>query len=203
MFDPEEFVDSCRQALYEPDPALAVREVVARAVSRPAPLPPALRSPDNAFRPLFQSPELTVQCIVWPGGAVTPPHEHRMWAVVGVIEGQEDNELWRRTPDGIERAGGQAVPAGETIALDVDAVHAVSNPCRFPTIGLHVYGGDLFATARREWDFEGGDEHLFDVSAVRRFIEAMKERARQRGGNLDFDEVRQACFELYGAQVVR
>lgn len=202
MFDPQEFVARCRQALADPDPAGAVHDVVARAVSRPGPLPQAMR---EAGVPLvwFQSPELTVQCIVWPNGVVTPPHEHRMWAVVGVLEGQEDNELWRRTPDGLQRVGGRAVASGETILLDADAIHGVSNPCRFSTVGLHVYGGDILATPRREWDFEGGNEHPFDLAAVRAFIERMRERARQRGRALDFDEVRQACFELYGAEVVR
>lgn len=203
MFDPEEFVARCREALADPDPAAAARDVVARAVSRPAALPEALRDTSGGPRVWFQSPQLTVQCITWPNGLVTPPHEHRMWAVVGVLEGQEDNELWRRTPGGLERAGGRAVVAGEVIVLGADAVHAVSNPCRFPTVGLHVYGGDITTAQRSEWDFDGRNEHPFDMAAVRRFIGAMDQRARELARDLDFEEVQQASFELYRTEVVR
>ena len=203
MLDPEEFVAQCREALREPDAGAAVRELVAQVVSRPGALPESIRKAEGPLAPWLQSPELTVQCISWPNGVATPPHEHQMWAVVGVLEGQEDNELWRRTPNGLERAGGISVAAGETILLGADAIHAVSNPCRFATVGLHVYGGDLMATPRSEWDFDGGNEHPFDLAAVRRFIDAVKARARERGRALDFDEVRQACYELYGAEVVR
>ena len=41
---------------------------------------------------LFASPEITVQRIVWRGGARSNVHEHRMWAVVGVYAGAEVNQ---------------------------------------------------------------------------------------------------------------
>ena len=41
-FDPDTFVDACRGALTEPEPQLAVREVVARAVSSPSAITSAL-----------------------------------------------------------------------------------------------------------------------------------------------------------------
>lgn len=203
MFDPEEFVAHCREALAEPHPAMAARDVVSRAVSRRQPWPEALVDAGAGPVTWYQSPELTVQCIPWPNGIVTPPHEHRMWAVVGVVHGREDNSLWRRTPRGLEPAGGREVEAGDVIMLDADAVHAVSNPCAYPTIGLHVYGGDILTTPRREWDFAGENEHLFDMATVRRFLGAMGERARALGRDLDADEVREACFELYGVEAVR
>jgi predicted metal-dependent enzyme (double-stranded beta helix superfamily) len=198
MFDPEEFVDRCRAEVLDPDPASAVREVVAEAVSRPEALPAALSTTTNGQITWFQSPELTVQRVVWPNGVITPPHKHRMWAVVGVCQGQEDNTLWRRTPEGVEQSGGREVKIGEVIVLGPNAIHAVANPCRCPTIGLHVYGGDILATPRSEWDNAGRNEHPFDLTAVERLIAALVAKSRLLGRELDFDEIREACLNQYG-----
>ena len=171
---------------------------MAEAVSRPDELARALAGGPAGQTTYHQSPELTVQRIVWPNGVITPPHEHRMWAVVGVFRGQEDNELWRRTPIGLERCGGTEVGAGEVIVLGPEAVHAVSNPRRYSTIGLHVYGGDILTTPRSEWDLAGDREHLFDLAAVNDFITRMQKITAERGREPDFDEVRQTCLSFYG-----
>lgn len=198
MFDIEELVDQCRQALDDPEPGQAVRELVAKAVARPDELERALSGGPPGQTTYHQSPELTVQRIVWPNGVVSPPHEHRMWAVVGVFRGQEDNELWRRTPAGLERCGGTELATGDVILLGTDEVHAVSNPCHHATIGLHIYGGDILTTPRSEWDLAGDHEHLFDLPALAGFIARMQKLSAERGRELDFDEVRQACLSYYG-----
>lgn len=199
MFDIEELVEQCRQALGDPEQGQAVREVVAKAVERPDELERALSGGAPGQTTYHQSPELTVQRIVWSNGVVSPPHEHRMWAVVGVFRGQEDNELWRRAPAGLERYGGTEVAAGEVILLGPDAVHAVSNPCHHSTIGFHVYGGDILTSPRREWDLAGDNEHLFDLAALTDFITRMRKLSAEQGREPDFDEVRQACLSYYGA----
>ena len=33
------------------------------------------------------------------------PHEHRMWAVIGLYGGREDNTFYRRSPQGLVVAG--------------------------------------------------------------------------------------------------
>lgn len=203
MFDSEEFIARCRDALYESDPIRAIEEVVARTVSNPQALADDLRASSGGPITWWQSPELTVQAIVWPNGLVTPPHEHRMWAVIGVLSGREDHELWRRTPEGLERARGRAVEATDVIVLDADAIHAVANPCSYRTVAVHVYGGDLANTSRSEWGYDGENEHLFDMAAVQRFVAAMGERAQALGRVLTEEEVRQSCLELYGRIPVR
>lgn len=40
---------------------------------------------------LFSSAALTVQHLAWPPGTGSPPHDHRMWAVVAVYRGEEHN----------------------------------------------------------------------------------------------------------------
>ena len=129
-------------------------------VSRTEDLRAALSDAGPGAVTWFQSPELTVQGFVWPSGVITPPHEHRMWAVIRVADGQEDNTLWRRTPEGVEQRGDREVGAGDVLVLDTDAVHAVANPCRSATLALHVYGGDIITTPRREWDLRGRHEEM-------------------------------------------
>lgn len=201
MFDREVFVEECRASLADSDPARAVRDLLERTVADRRALPVDLEVPRVGATTWYRSSALTVQCIVWPQGVVTPPHEHRMWAVVGVLGGQEDNTLWRRTEGGLEPSGGCSVAAGQVLALGSDAVHAVSNPCRTPTIGLHVYGGDILATRRSEWDHDGGREHPFEASAIVRFLAELSDLGSRTGRSLeelDFDEVRAASFERYG-----
>jgi predicted metal-dependent enzyme (double-stranded beta helix superfamily) len=197
MFEPEAVVAGCRQALAESDPVPAVRDVVAQVLAQPDVLPAAL-GPQRGPLTWFQSPELTVQCLVWPGGVITPPHEHRMWAVIGICHGQEDNTWWRRRPGGVEQTGGRQLMAGELVVLGPEAIHAVANPCSHPTVGIHVYGGDINASVRSEWDYAGNREHPFDLAAVERMVAAMMAQAAELGRELDFDEVRQACLSQYG-----
>jgi predicted metal-dependent enzyme (double-stranded beta helix superfamily) len=197
MFDWDDFVDRCRSAGAETDPVAAVTEVVAEAVVDRDVMTGIV--PMTGTATLFCSPELTVQRIVWPGGVLVAPHEHRMWAVVGVCQGQEDNELWERGPTGVARVGARELAAGEVMALGVEAIHSIANPRKGPTIGLHVYGGDITTVPRSEWDLEGGNEHPFDVAAVETFVAAMIARTAELGRPVDFDEVRQACLGLYDA----
>lgn len=198
MFDPEELVARCRSAQNDADPAGAVGEVVAQAVADPRALQAALPHLGVGGQVTWhRSPELTVQLIVWPPGIVTPPHEHRMWAVVGVLAGREDNEFWRRTAVGVERSGGRSIDEGNLVVLSDDAVHSVSNPRRSPTVGLHVYGGDILGEARSEWDHDGRDEHPFEGENVRRLLGLLEEQSRQLGRPLRFDEIRETSLNSY------
>ena len=198
MFDPQEFVSKCLQALTDPDAELAVREIVSETVSQPEALQAGLATTAPGPITWYQSPALTVQRIVWPNGVITPPHEHRMWAVVGVYQGQEDNTLWKRIPHGVEEVGSRELSARDVLLLGPDAIHAVANPCRYPTIGLHVYGGDIISTPRSEWDYAGQNEHLFDIAKVEEIVAGLMAKSRQLGRDLDFDEVRQACLAKSG-----
>ena len=105
----------------------AVAEAVALLVRDPDHLERALGAEDRCgITVLTTSPQLTVQRVVWPAGIRIPPHDHRMWAVVGVYRGREDNVLFRRDGRVLEPAGGRRLEAGEVLVLDTDAIHAVT-----------------------------------------------------------------------------
>ena len=159
MFDLDAFVADCRAALRQDPTYKSVREIVARAVSEPSQIMKALGEPTRAeMQKLHQSPELTVLNVIWAPHMTLLPHNHRMWAVIGIYTGREDNIFWRRIEDGshnkIEAAGARALGEKDAVPLGHDIIHSVTNPIPRLTGALHVYGGDFFAPGRSEWDPE-------------------------------------------------
>lgn len=180
MFDVEAFVADCQTALAESQPALAVRELVERAVSSPREIDAALGvASEGGLRCLHRAPDLTVLQVVWPPGAELFPHDHRMWAANGIYAGVEENSFYRRTDGGLQRAGGKSLHAGEVALLGTEAIHAVANPSRSYTAAIHVYGGDFFNTPRAQWDPQTLIEAPFDIEAVRAVLADADAQARR------------------------
>jgi predicted metal-dependent enzyme (double-stranded beta helix superfamily) len=180
MFDLFDLVADCRNALNADKSHKYVRDVVARAVSDPSAVIAALGEPQRAgLHKLYQSDDLTVLNVVWAPMMTVLPHNHQMWAVIGIYTGREDNIFWRRVPGGagkVEAAGARALSVGEAEPLGHNIIHSVTNPIPRLTGAIHVYGGDFFKPGRRsEWDPETLVEQPFDPDrAVRRFEEANK-----------------------------
>jgi predicted metal-dependent enzyme (double-stranded beta helix superfamily) len=171
MFNIDEFIGDCLVAVREPEPRLAVKDVLERALSDPAAVTSALPPSRAEIQKQHVSAELTVLTGAWAPGMAFPPHDHRMWAAIGAYTGQEDNAFYRRAPGGLLAAGGRQVCDGEVLLLGDDAIHAVANPRRSFTGSIHVYGGDLLATSRSEWDPVALEERPYDVAAAFRYFE--------------------------------
>ena len=108
------------------------------------------------------------------------PHNHEMWAVIGIYTGREDNIFWRRVagePGGrVEAAGAKALSERDAQLLGRDIIHSVTNPIRRLTGAIHVYGGDFFGVARSEWDSECLREQPYDVQKTLRLFEEANRR---------------------------
>jgi predicted metal-dependent enzyme (double-stranded beta helix superfamily) len=154
VFDLDNFIDRCRRALGESLPAVAVRELLDQALARPGELEDAFGPPTHAeLAPLFASAQLTVLRLIWAPGMELPPHDHRMWAVIGIYGGQEDNCFYRRSGDGLTASGGKSLLRRDTLVLGTDVIHSVANPDRRHFTGsIHVYGGDFLNQPRSLWD---------------------------------------------------
>jgi predicted metal-dependent enzyme (double-stranded beta helix superfamily) len=177
MFDKEQFIADCRTALDGERDARNVREVVARAVANPAAVLRGLGEPkQSGIQTVHRSPVLTIINIVWPAGQAIMPHDHAMWAVIGIYTGQEENILWRRLPDDangrIEAAGAKTLGKKDVLSLGPDAIHSVVNPLSRLTGAVHVYGGDFFGVLRSEWDPASLHEMPFDMEKVLRMFAA-------------------------------
>jgi predicted metal-dependent enzyme (double-stranded beta helix superfamily) len=177
MFDLEGFIAECRAALTADPSQKLVREAVARAVSEPAAVFKGLGEPKRAeVQKLYHASDLTILNVIWGPMMTVMPHNHQMWAVIGVYSGREDNIFWRRLPDGsgrVEAAGARALSAADVEPLGHNIIHSVTNPIPRLTAAIHVYGGDFFAAERSEWDSETLMEGRYDAErAMRRFEEA-------------------------------
>jgi predicted metal-dependent enzyme (double-stranded beta helix superfamily) len=178
MFDLDQFTTDCQAALAAENSHRHVRDVVARAVADPASMLKALGEPNGAgLHKLYQSDDLTILNVVWAPMMTIMPHNHSMWAVIGIYTGREDNIFWRRLPGSpgkVEAAGAKALCARDAAQLGPDIIHSVTNPIPRLTGAIHVYGGDFFdSTHRSEWDPETLLEGPFDAErTVRRFEEA-------------------------------
>jgi predicted metal-dependent enzyme (double-stranded beta helix superfamily) len=158
-FDLDQFISDCRDAVREDSSHTLVQEVVTRAMSAPEAVIRQLGEPQvGGISSLYRSLELTILNVVWTPWMTLLPHNHQMWAVIGVYSGREDNIFWRRMKDSqvgkLEAAGAKALSVGDTLPLGRDIIHSVNNPIRRLTGAIHVYGGDFFAVARSEWDAE-------------------------------------------------
>jgi len=179
MFDVDQFIFDCKDALQQGRSQSSVCEVVARAVAGPAAVLKVLGEPQNAeIQTLYRADNLTILNVIWAPWMTLLPHNHQMWAVIGIYTGREDNIFWRRVKDGkstkVEAAGARALAVKDTVPLGHDIIHSVTNPIPRFTGAIHVYGGDFFGpVGRSEWDAETLLEQACDGARMaRRFEEA-------------------------------
>lgn len=174
MFDKDRFIEECRAALKESNAQAAVQELVTRAVSDPANVLRALGEPKRSgVETIYKADDLTILNLCWGPRMVFKPHDHRMWAVIGIYGGREENFFFRRAEKGLTRHGMKELNAKDVTPLGKSIIHAVTNPLDQITAAIHVYGGDFFATPRSEWNPETFEESPYDIEAtMRAFDEA-------------------------------
>jgi len=173
MFSAERLTADCRAALAADKSHKHVCEVVKRAVSQPAAVLRGLGEPKRAgLHELYRSEDLTILNVVWGPLMTVAPHNHnRIWAVIGIYTGREDNIFWRRVPGGtgkVEAASARSLCEKDAVQLGSEIIHSVTNPIGRLTGAIHVYGGDFFDPGRSEWDPETLREEPFDIERARR-----------------------------------
>lgn len=176
MWNLEHFVADCRDAVSKDQNHNEISALVARAMADPTAVTRALGVPDRpGLTPIYKSADLTILNVVWHPSMTVQPHDHNMWAVIGIYGGREDNIFWRRIrddPDGrVEAAGARNLGTGDWSLLGADVIHSVTNPIPKLTGALHVYGGDFFEAERSEWDPENLHESQLDIERVKAMFE--------------------------------
>jgi predicted metal-dependent enzyme (double-stranded beta helix superfamily) len=173
-FELERFIDDVKTARVEGQ--AAVEDVLRRTVSQPGGVLAGLGEPSEAgIHTLHRGNDLTILNVVWAPLMVLLPHNHNMWASIGIYTGREDNIIWKREGNVIEASGAAALSETEVFGLPQDAIHSVTNPIGQLTGAIHIYGGDFFAAGRSEWDAKTLHERPFDLDAARQeFTKAAK-----------------------------
>lgn len=136
-------------------------------------LPPELTRPSSERHvtyPLYIAPDdsWSLACVVWDVGQRTPVHGHETWGVAGIYAGAERE--FRYVKPAASEAPRALTPAGEHLwkrgqvtvcCTSDDDVHAVMAVGDEPTIGIHVYGGNIGTISRRLYDPATGTVEWF------------------------------------------
>ena len=179
MFDKDQFVEELRAARNESDSMDAISEVIAKAIEDPASIIRALGAPGRGrAEQLYADESITISNIIWGSEMWVPPHDHLMWAVIGVYQGQEDNTFWRDQDGNLQEMGGVSLTKGDVRKLGADAVHSVRNPSLQLCGAIHVYGGDFFGAIprRHSWNPQTLERGPYDYE----FINSLRNEANER-----------------------
>ncbi len=177
MFDLDQFVADCKQALTESEQQLAIKEVLERAVRNPDQVASVLAPTKAEIVPLYAEPDLSIFKVVWAPGMDIPAHDHLMWAAIGLYGGQENNTLYRRQSDTIVHSGGKELRTKDVGLFGRETIHSIHNPLGALTGAIHVYGGDLTTkVGRSEWDVETGAQSPMDFARTREIFEEANAR---------------------------
>ena len=134
----------------------------------------AIGEPDRAgVNRIYVSDELTILNLIWGPQMDLYPHNHEMWACIGIYTGREDNTFYLRDARTLARHGTRVMEPGDVARLGRDAIHSVKNPLDKLTGALHVYGGDFFETPRSEWTPDTLEEQPYSIEgALQMFAES-------------------------------
>lgn len=177
LIEMQKFIEDCIAANKESDPQEAVKEVLAKGVSKPSAMLKAIGEPTEAGLKVFlRSKELTIFAASWTPQMNLMPHNHHMWANIGIYTGREDNIIWERSKSRLEANDVRCLFAGDVATLNTNAIHSVTNPLLRFTGGLHIYGGDFFATERSQWDPETLNEEPSNGEVIRNIFKKANEQ---------------------------
>ena len=114
--------------------------------------------------------DLAVFLVSWLPNRGTPPHNHKAWAVVVGMEGEEQEISYDRLGDGatpgfadLRRGGEQVMTAGDIARCYPEHIHRVWNVGKNVSMSLHSYGRHINYTGRSEFDVEHKHERPFVV----------------------------------------
>ena len=168
-----ELVSRCARSVESADPMGSIRQVLEEWRDDVSEIERALQYVSgvggNAGQVFYRSPELTMLKVCFPKGRRTPPHNHGTWASILVLSGDEMNTLYRCETGGLRKAGQAVLTRGSVLSMRADTVHVAECLGDSATIGLHVYGGDIFELPRRMWNPETLEEHPLDWTLYEKF----------------------------------
>ena len=176
MFDLQKFVEACQSALDDPKPAQTVEALVKAAIADPDAVRQAFEKSGDVERrgPLTfaqRNTNITVADVTTPPGLKSPAHNHKMWAVIGVYDGQEHNRFFRNEDGKLQEKGDRLLKEGDVVVLGTEAVHAIANPLPTVSSAIHVYGGDLVDRADRSmWNPHTGEREDYDMTRLIAYI---------------------------------
>ena len=167
MFDLEAFIADLVGCVAEANTFEATEQTVTPAITAPTAVADVIAPDKGGISLLYHSPQLTVINVAWAPRMQLMPHDHRMWAVIGIYAGAEENQFYRRGHDGeLAETTSRRLDVGDVCRLGSKTIHAVANPVDRLTAAVHVYGGDFVNQRRSQWGPGDLVEREFDMAQV-------------------------------------
>lgn len=151
--------------------AQRVKPLALRLVANPAWFREAHRrtDPEQGFGMTLlheeKNHDLAVIVIAWEPGKGLCAHNHKTWAVVAGLFGEEEETQYVRRDDGMREgfadlhvSGKNILRPGEASVCLPEDIHSVRNPGQDVSVFLHTYGRHLNHTGRSEFDVEAKTE---------------------------------------------
>ncbi|MCA3322414.1 MAG: cysteine dioxygenase [Roseomonas sp.] len=168
----------------------AAPELLRRLVLADNWLPPEYAAPTDSYRQLLLHCDplerFSVVCFVWGPGQKTPVHNHTVWGLVGVHQGEEISTEMRPDPHGGPMRPGRVDRAkrGDVVVLSSDNydIHRVENAVAGKTsISIHVYGANIGAVKRAMFNAETSQPEYFISGYDNQTVPNLWDRSRSAG----------------------
>ncbi len=178
MTDLDIFVKDCKSALKSDDPSAAVAGLVRTAIADPDALDSAFKERITGKslrdRIVFSDDELTVVQIATVPGLQSPVHNHNMWAVIGVYEGEEYNAFFEEKNGELAQTGEKLLKTGDVAVLAPETIHAINNPIEQKSNAIHVYGGNLVSREGRSmWNPRTKEQEDYEIGQLSEYTKEL------------------------------
>jgi predicted metal-dependent enzyme (double-stranded beta helix superfamily) len=106
---------------------------------------------------------LSLFSLVVPPGAMTPVHDHLAWGLVGLYDGNQDEEFYRPGAGRLELARRRPLSPGDFYALlpPQDDVHRVRTKSAVTSVSIHLLANDTGCVLRHTYDETTGEARPF------------------------------------------
>ena len=106
---------------------------------------------------------LSLFSLVVPPGAKTPVHDHLAWGLVGLYDGNQDEEFYRPGAGTLELTRRRPLSPGDFYALlpPRDDVHRVRTTSNVTSVSIHLLANDTGCVLRHTYDETTGEARPF------------------------------------------
>jgi predicted metal-dependent enzyme (double-stranded beta helix superfamily) len=106
---------------------------------------------------------LSLFSLVVPPAAETPIHDHLAWGLVGLYQGEQDEEIYVRRDSSLELAERRSLRPGDFYALipPRDDIHRVRTTSAETSVSIHLLTNDTGCVWRHAYDPVSGEETPF------------------------------------------
>jgi len=171
MFNKDVFINQCKEIAHLDDSHKRIKLILDEALKDPESIMKALGRPTSAgVEALYEAPNLSILNFVWAPGMELHPHNHNLWAIIGIYTGVEENTFYVRKDDEIVKQNSKNISTGNAMMLGKDVIHSVKNPSTEFTGGIHIYGGNFVGVERSQWDKGPREESPYNMDQTRQLF---------------------------------